>query len=170
MATIKYAGLNENDFINGENVSVAFFCQGCPHRCKGCHNPETWNPTCGKDLPENIDNIILTAINANGITRNFSLLGGEPLAEYNLELSRHLIQLVKENSPKSKIFLWTGFLLENLDKENNDIKYILNNLDVLIDGPFVLELRDITLPLRGSSNQRVINMVATRETGEIVLW
>jgi anaerobic ribonucleoside-triphosphate reductase activating protein len=125
---------------------------------------------CGKDLPEDIDNIILQAINANGIIRNFSLLGGEPLVDYNLPLSRHLVQLVKENSPQSKIYLWTGYLLEDLDKENEDIKYILNNLDVLIDGPFQMELRDITLPLRGSSNQRVINMAATREQGGIVLW
>jgi anaerobic ribonucleoside-triphosphate reductase activating protein len=125
---------------------------------------------CGKDLPEDIDNIILQAINANGIIRNFSLLGGEPLVDYNLPLSRHLVQLVKENSPQSKIYLWTGYLLEDLDKENEDIKYILNNLDVLIDGPFQMDLRDITLPLRGSSNQRVINMAATREQGGIVLW
>lgn len=88
---------------------------------------------------------------------------------YNLPLVRYILQSVKEGSPESKIFLWTGYLLEELDKENDDIKYILNNVDILIDGPFKMELRDITLPLRGSSNQRVINMPETIKNKEIIL-
>lgn len=167
---IRYAGINKNDIANGQNISVSFFCQGCPHRCKGCHNPETWNETGGELVPDNIGEIILDAIKANGITRNFSMLGGEPLVGYNLPLVRHLIQVVREGSPESKIYLWTGYLLEDLDKNNDDIKYILNNVDILIDGPFVLELRDITLPLRGSTNQRVIDMPQTIKNNEIMLW
>lgn len=166
----RYAGLNKNDIANGQNISVSFFCQGCPHHCKGCHNPETWNPQCGEEVPDNIVEILLDAIKANGITRNFSLLGGEPLVGYNLPLVRHILQGVREGSPDSKVFLWTGYLLEDLDKNNDDIKYILNNVDILIDGPFKLELRDVSLPLRGSSNQRVINMPETIKSNKIILW
>jgi len=124
---------------------------GCPHHCVGCHNPETWNPSGGELV--NIDNTIeqiLEYINVNGIQRNLSILGGEPLWEDNAKFTARLAAAAKKKYPTIKIFCWTGYLLEDIDEE------YLKDIDVLIDGPFELDKRDVSLPLRGSSNQRVL--------------
>ena len=155
----KYAGLNTNDFANGQGVCVSYFTQGCPHHCQGCFNPETWNFDGGKSTPRDIKNQIIKAISANGIIRNFSVLGGEPLCDENLDQVDKIITDIRFAFPQIKIFVWTGYILEELQKRNNEkINHILSQIDVLIDGPFILEQRDITLPLRGSTNQRIINM------------
>ena len=150
---MRYAGLETNDMINGEGVCVSFWTQGCPHRCSGCQNPETWDFYGGKPLPNDIRGQIIKAISANGITRNFSILGGEPLCESNLKLTLDLINSVRVAYPNIKIFIWTGYRIEDFSEEQ---KSILDKIDVLIDGPYDYELRDITLKLCGSSNQRVL--------------
>lgn len=153
----RYAGLMTNDFSNGQGVCVSFWVQGCPHKCKGCHNPETWDFYGGKEIPVDIKGQIIKAICANGITRNFSVLGGEPLCSENLELTEEIIADIRIAFPSIKIFLWTGYTIEELKKQNNNyIKNILNNIDVLIDGKYIQEKRDITLDLRGSTNQRIL--------------
>lgn len=153
----KYAGLMTNDFVNGEGVCVSYFAQGCPHRCKGCFNPETWDFDGGKDLPDDIRGQIIKAICANGITRNFSVLGGEPLCEENVEEIENIIIGVRTAFPNIKIFVWTGYTLEQLTIKNNPhINNILNHIDVLIDGPFIESQKDLTLKLRGSKNQRIL--------------
>lgn len=102
---------------------------------------------------------ILTAIGANGIVRNFNIMGGEPLIEQNRKDLLRLIWNIRHDYPNIKIFLWTGYIYEELLALDDDyITNILNNIDVLIDGPYIDELRNITLPLRGSSNQRVIQL------------
>lgn len=131
--------------------------QGCPLHCKGCHNPQTWDPNKGQEIDINtLAKEIETAISANGIERNFSILGGEPLAPYNLENTAKIIRYVRFTYPNIKIFLWTGYTIEKLDKKNEYIKSILTDIDTLIDGPYIESLRNITLPLRGSSNQRIL--------------
>lgn len=155
---MRYAGLIENDVVNGEGVCVSFFTQGCPHHCPGCFNPETWDFQGGLLLPEDIDNQILKALTANGVQRNFSILGGEPLCEQNYELVNHLCSLVKEKFPNIKIFIWTGEefkVLKTLSNSNTLVSSILEKTDVLITGPFVKEKKDLTLKLRGSSNQQI---------------
>ena len=153
----RYAGLIKNDFANGTGTCVSFWTQGCPHRCPGCQNPETWNFNGGKEVPTDIRGQIIKAICANNITRNFSVLGGEPLCKENLEEVDKIITSVRAAFPQIKIFVWTGYLLEDLKKKNNDkIDHILSQIDVLIDGPYIDTERDITLELRGSKNQRVL--------------
>ncbi len=153
----KYAGLITNDFTNGQGVCVSFWTQGCPHQCKGCHNPETWDFYGGNEVPIDIKGQIIKSICANGITRNFSVLGGEPLCPENLELVENIIAGVRTAFPHIKIFLWTGYTLEKLKKQNNNyINNILSYIDVLIDGPFIESKKDLTLKLRGSTNQRIL--------------
>lgn len=153
---MRYAGIVENDVVNGEGVCTSFFMQGCPHRCKGCHNPETWNFEGGKEasLSEIIEEI-LNAIDKNGIQRNFSVLGGEPFAKENVYPLFVILWQVKKTFPNIKIYVWTGFTLEEL-KEIPMSDSILQYVDVLIDGKFIEEERDITLKLRGSKNQRIL--------------
>lgn len=153
----RYAGLMTNDFANGTGVCVSFWTQGCPHHCKGCQNPETWDFEGGLELPTDIRGQIIKAICANGITRNFSVLGGEPLCSQNIEEVDQIITSVRAAFPQIKIFVWTGYTLEELQKEKNEhIINILSKIDVLIDGKYEEKQRDITLELRGSKNQRIL--------------
>ena len=156
---MRYAGLDKNDFTAAPGVSVSFYTQGCPHKCPGCHNPETWDFYGGKEFTPQVLNEIIQALTANGIKRNLCILGGEPLCEENEFLTLLVISQVKEKLPDTKIYIWTGFLYENLLKfQTPHIEKILSMTDVLIDGPYVESLRDITLPMRGSSNQRIIEL------------
>ena len=148
---MRYAGLIKNDIVNGEGVCVSFWTQGCPFKCKGCHNPQTWDFDGGKDLPNDIKGQIVKAISDNNITRNFSILGGEPLCEQNIELVKEILLAVKAAYPHIKVFLWTGYELEDIKDT-----LILEKVDVLITGPYIEEQRDITLPLRGSYNQKIL--------------
>lgn len=159
---IRIAGLNGNDFVNGEGVSVSLFLQGCPFHCEGCHNPETWNPNGGTPREENeLINEILDKISANGIQRNLSILGGEPLDTYNkIDFLNLLFKVVKQKYPDIKICLWTGYTIDKVLEMH--LGNILTTIDYLIEGPFILEERDITLKWRGSRNQNIYNM----KTGE----
>lgn len=151
---MRYAEIKKNDIVNGRGVCVSFWTQGCPHRCKGCHNPTTWNPDGGKeDTVDNITNEIIRAISARGVVRNFSVLGGEPLAPYNVKEVKTIVDRVREVYPDITIFLWTGYVYEDLNKEQQEA---LSNVNVVIDGLFNEELKDLTLQLKGSSNQNII--------------
>ena len=153
----RYAGLITNDFANGTGTCVSFWTQGCPHHCPDCQNPETWDFQGGKEVPTDIRGQIIKAICANGITRNFSVLGGEPLCDENLDEVDKIITGVRTAYPQIKIFVWTGYILEELkEKKSDKINHILSQIDVLIDGPFIQAERDITLELRGSRNQRIL--------------
>ena len=159
MTNTKYAKIKFNDIVDGEGICVSFWTQGCPFRCPGCHNPDTWDFNCGVEIPSDIKGQIIKALSANGVQRNFSVLGGEPLCEENLDLVHSLIMAVRIAYPEIKIFVWSGFVIETLKKRaetNEKLADILKNIDVLIDGPFIQEERNITLKLRGSSNQRVL--------------
>lgn len=162
---MKYADLKLNDSANGPGVNVSFWVQGCPHRCKGCHNPETWNFEEGKEFTNKTLSCLISGLTANNVYRNLSILGGEPLCLENLSLVDLIVSTVKQKLPKTKIYLWTGYTYEQLlKKEEPLLQKILKDIDLLIDGPFIQEQRDITLPLRGSKNQRIWNL----KTKEIV--
>lgn len=156
---MKYAGLMENDFSDGTGVSVSLWTQGCPFHCPGCHNPQTWDFDGGHEVPEDIKGRIVKAISANGITRNFSILGGEPLCEENLDFVLNIVTAVRTAYPNIKIYIWSGYTFkELLTKKDIRINKILNQCNVLVDGQYKEELRDVTLPLRGSSNQNIIQL------------
>lgn len=156
---MKYAGLLKNDIVDcDDGICVSLWMQGCPHHCKGCHNPETWSFNGGQEIDVNIlIDDILTSISQNGIIRNFSVLGGEPIAPQNIENTYYIIDKVRKSFPQIKIYLWTGYLYEDL-KKNKIAKKIFNLINYLIDGPYIESLRDLNLKLRGSSNQRIIEL------------
>lgn len=156
---MRYSCLNKNDIVNGEGVCVSFWVQGCPIRCIGCHNASIWDFNGGKEFTPSTISEITQAINANGIQRNFSILGGEPLCEENVFLTTLVIQEVRKVYPDIKIYLWTGYYYKDLLKRNDShLNYIFNNINYLIEGPFIQEQRDITLKLRGSRNQHILVM------------
>ena len=155
---MRYSGLIRNDLAAAPGVSVSFFTQGCPHRCKGCHNPETWSFEGGKEFTYEVLNDILDSLRANNIKRNFCVMGGEPLCEENEFLTLLVIKTVKEHYPDTPIYVWTGYCYEELKERNDHTKQILELADYLIDGPYVEPKRDITLPMRGSTNQSIISL------------
>lgn len=153
---MRYAGIIKNDFSAASGTSVTFFTQGCPHRCEGCHNPETWDFEGGEEVTHDTILEVIEAITANGLHRNLCIMGGEPLCPENQFLTNLIINSVKEKLPDTKIYLWTGYCLEDLDMNNNRIKSILEQVDCLIDGPYDKTKRDVSLFMRGSSNQRIL--------------
>lgn len=154
---MRYAGIIYNDVLAAPGISLSFFTQGCPHRCEGCHNPETWDFDGGKEFTQKTLSSILNGLTANEIERNLAIMGGEPLCPENLFLVNLVISTVKETLPKTKIYVWTGYLYENLQSNpDKNLQHILSNTDVLIDGPFIKKERDITLFMRGSKNQRIL--------------
>ena len=157
MTNQKYAAIKANDIVDiDEGICVSFWTQGCPHRCKGCHNPETWDFNGGIEFTEETMQELIKLISANGIHREFSILGGEPLCPQNILLVSSIVARVKKEYPNIRIFLWTGYTLEYLLKSKDaNMQYLLKEIDVLIDGPYIEAQRDIRLPLRGSANQRV---------------
>jgi len=149
---MRYAGLIENDIVDSDDgICVSLWMQGCPHHCKGCHNPETWDFNGGIEIDrEKLVENVINSLTQNGVNRNFSILGGEPLAKENLEDTLYIINHIRNKFPKIKIYLWTGYTIENLKIKD------LKKIDVIIDGLYDEKLRDISLPLRGSSNQRIL--------------
>lgn len=155
---MNYATIKENDIANGEGVCVSLFVSGCPHHCKGCFNPETWDYNYGTPFTQETIDYISDSLTKNEIQRNFSILGGEPLAPQNREAVCDVVQQIRKKFPNIIIYLWTGYLFEDLVLESDRdffLTKILTNINVLIDGPFVEEKRDLRLKFRGSSNQRI---------------
>ena len=135
---MKYAGIIKNDVAAGKGVCVTFFVQGCDAHCPGCHNPETWDFDGGYEFTQDTINSIINALNANGVQRNLCIMGGEPLHKRNQFLVQLLIQEVKKVYPDIKIYLWTGYIYEDLiEKHEKILQNILQEIDVLIDGPFI---------------------------------
>ena len=160
---MKYADIIFNDFSAAPGVSVTVFVQGCPIHCKGCHNPELQSFGAGKDFDGNVLHSIIDALDENGIDRNLCIMGGEPLCDENKFLTYMIIEKVKEIYPDKKVYIWTGYTLEELvNRKDQRTNQILQLTDVLIDGPFIEEERDITLKMRGSKNQRILHLVDLR--------
>ena len=156
---MRYAGINYNDMCAAPGVSVTLFTQGCPHHCKGCHNPETWDFNGGKEFTFETLQSILKALSANGINRSLAIMGGEPLCEENSFLTLMVIKTVKEKMPQTKIYIWTGYVFEQLKKsQDSHVQTCLEMADYIIDGPYIEELRDVSLHMRGSSNQNIIHL------------
>ena len=154
---MRYAGIIPNDLSAAPGVCVTFFTQGCPHHCPGCHNPETWDYEGGKEFEGNTIERIEQYLTANGIHRDLCIMGGEPLCPDNQFLTLLICNTIKDKLPDTKIYIWTGYTLEELNKDTNTrISQILEKTDAIIDGRYIAAERDITLPMRGSRNQRIL--------------
>ena len=164
---MRIAGLIRNDVVNGYDVCVSVWVQGCPFHCDGCHNPQTWSFGLGIEVEEDeFIQKVITAIGDNNINRNLSLLGGEPLCDQNYPFVERLITGVKKKYPAIKVFIWTGYTWESLTEDQMRVVALS---DVVIDGEFQLQLRDISLPFRVSSNQRIIDVKESIKSGKIII-
>lgn len=163
---MRYSEIKDNDIANGKGIMMSLWTQGCPHRCKGCFNPETWDYDGGMEFTEKEEEYILENINAFDIKRNLSILGGEPLCPQNVDGVLALCKKFKEVYPEKMIYIWTGYTLEDF---NDTQKEILNYIDVLVDGQFIKDLKNLSLKLRGSSNQRIIDVKKSIVENQIVL-
>ena len=173
---MKYAKIKKCDVANGPGVRVSLFVSGCNHHCKNCFNREAWDFNYGQEFTENEQNEIIDDLKPEYIT-GLSLLGGEPFERTNQEGLVPLIKKVKQTYPDKKIWCYTGFtfdkqiLGEMIKKENREsTKEMLNNIDYIVDGRFIEELKDPKLKFRGSSNQRIIDVKKSLEQNEIVIW
>ena len=166
---MRYAGIKENDIVDGEGVCVSFWVQGCEHFCAGCHNPDTWDINGGLELPNTYIDDIIKLLSKNGIQRNLSILGGEPCLPHNVSIVLPLLKKVHTVAKFSKIYLWSGYTFEELIGRD-DTRELLQYVDVLIDGKFELAHRDITLKFRGSPNQRVIDVQKSLLYNNVVLY
>lgn len=153
---MRYGGIIFNDMTAAPGLCVTLFTQGCPHHCPGCHNPESWDFEGGKEFTQETLDMILNGLTAQGIQRNLCIMGGEPLCEENYLLTYLVVSTVKRKLPQIKIYIWTGYLFEQLI--DPVVKDILELTDCVVDGPYVEEERDITLLMRGSRNQRIIDL------------
>ncbi|MGL6107917.1 anaerobic ribonucleoside-triphosphate reductase activating protein [Romboutsia sp.] len=152
---MRFSKIKDNDIANGQGIVMSLWTQGCPHHCKGCFNPETWEFNSGREFKEEDFNYIVENIDKNNIKRNLSILGGEPLCSQNIDGVVDLCRRFKEIYPNKKIYIWTGYVMESL---NETQKQVLNYIDVLVDGKFEEDRKDLSLVMRGSANQRIIDI------------
>ena len=162
MASINIAGTVNDSIVDGEGIRFAIFVQGCPHHCEGCHNPQTHDFAGGEQTDTDL---IYQKIKANPLLSGVTFSGGEPFCQPKplSELAR------KVKADGLDIWTYTGYTLDQLQAmHNEDVDALLSLTDVLIDGRFVLDERDLALAFRGSRNQRIIDMNRTRQEGHIV--
>lgn len=170
---MKYANIKNCDIADGLGVRVSLFVSGCHFHCKGCFNEIAWDFGYGKDFTEDTINFIIKLMD-NDYIDGLTLLGGEPFEIANQRELIKLIRKVKEKFPNKNIWAYSGYLFNNI-KDLDGIAHcevsdeILANIDVLVDGQFMIDLKDISLKFRGSSNQRIINVKETLKSGEITL-
>lgn len=151
---MNYESITTCDVCNGEGIGVVLWVSGCDIHCPGCHNKSTWDPKSGKEFNTQALELIYKELKRPEITR-LTISGGHPLMPCNKRKVELIIKEVKELFPDKKIWLYTGYNYEELDEECN---HICNLCDVIVDGPYIEKLRDLSLPFRGSSNQRIIRI------------
>lgn len=169
-----YGNIKKYDIADGLGVRVSLFVSGCTNHCKGCFQSETWDFHYGKPFTEETEKEILDALNHEYI-QGFTVLGGEPFEPENQRVLVQLLKIIRETYPDKDIWSYTGFvydqdLLAGQRKHTEVTDEMLSYIDVLVDGPFVLEKKNIALSFRGSENQRVIDLKKTRAQGQIVLY
>ncbi len=161
---LRIAGILRDSIVDGPGLRYVIFTQGCPHNCEGCHNPQTHDFEAGEEADTQQ---IIKEIFENRMISGVTFSGGEPFCQ-----AESLVPVAKALKEKGKhLMIYTGYLYETLQgMADENVHRLLQLADILVDGPFVLAQRDLTLPYRGSENQRVIDLVKTRETGTIVLY
>ncbi|MDE6844647.1 MAG: anaerobic ribonucleoside-triphosphate reductase activating protein [Lachnospiraceae bacterium] len=171
---MNYSEIRNCDIANGPGVRVTLFVSGCTHHCEGCFNEMTWDFAYGELFDESAREKILSYLEPDYIA-GLTLLGGEPLEYVNWQALLPLVRTVKEQYPEKNIWCYTGYRFEEdiLDKfcaKWNDMRDFLSYIDVLVDGEFIMEQKDISLQFRGSTNQRIILVQESMLTGNTVLW
>ena len=155
----KIAGIYWDDTAAAPGISLSVYFSGCHFHCPGCHNPEAQDFNYGEEYTTDIRQEIMEKLKKNGVMRTLCILGGEPLCPENIGDVLNLIGWCKNDYPDLKIYVWTGYTIEELEaRDDDDVRAILRNITFLIDGRYEQDKRDTTLPLRGSSNQRIIYM------------
>lgn len=177
---MNYADYYDCDICNGNSVGMSLFVSGCPIHCKDCFNKETWDFNYGKEWTKEVEDKFLNLVGRDYIKR-VSFLGGSPLCDDNVLAVNKIICRIRERYPDKQIWVYTGYTWESINRgitlDNPEITAadvfradILENIDVLVDGPFECEKRDLSLAFRGSSNQRIIDVQRSLEEGKVVLW
>ena len=159
---LKLAGIAEDSIVDGPGIRTAFYVQGCPHHCPGCHNPETWDFSGGTEMEEET---LLKIVKSNPLCRGVTFSGGEPFTQ--AEGLAKLAELLKENG--YEVASYTGFTFEQLYENGTEAqKRLLSLIDVLVDGPFLMAEKSLELNFRGSRNQRVLNMPQSLKAGKAI--
>lgn len=167
---MNYATIKPWDIANGPGVRVSLFVSGCTHHCKECFNPEAWDFDYGEVFDDAVMQHIVELMKPDYI-RGITYLGGEPFDPRNQEGLLRLTEMIKKAYPKKSIWSFTGYVYgQNLPILDGVTEKLLSYLDVLVDGPFVLEKKNLSLRFRGSENQRLIDMPRTLKNNAVVLW
>ena len=165
---LKFADFKPFDIANGVGIGGVLFTQGCSWKCEQCHNQQTWDFDGGNDFTEEVLNTILNFYKKNNdVTNRLTISGGDPLM--NIEVTNIVACEFKRLFPNKELWIYTGFLFEDI-KDNIKFKALLELCDVLVDGKFEIDKKDLTLKWKGSTNQRVINVKETLKQNKIVLW
>lgn len=166
----RYAGIEYDDIANGIGLGAVFFTQGCPHHCPECHNPQTWSMDGGMKFTDAVFDKLIQYFNNIPYASRLTLSGGDPLE--SPELTYYIILKFKKLFPDKSVWLYTGYKFEEIFNVNSDnlIRKIIRLCDVVVDGKFEIDKRDITLQFVGSSNQRIINVNETLKQNQIILW
>lgn len=155
---IYLAGIQEDSIVDGPGIRMTFFAQGCPHRCRGCHNPETWDFEGGTPMDEET---LLAAVKSNPLCHGVTFSGGEPFAQP--EEFASLAKLLREEG--YEVASYSGYTFEELYDAKDARHSLLENVDILIDGPYVEAQRSLELNFRGSRNQRILDVRASLAEG-----
>ncbi len=170
---MRYAAIKKNDIANGTGIRVSLFVSGCRHGCCGCFNREAWDFGYGEQYTADIESMILDACDRPYI-EGLSLLGGEPFEPENQACVKGLLERFCTRFPDKSVWCYTGFTLDEIrgsSRAHTDIsEQILTHIDVLVDGRFIEEKKDLSLRFRGSSNQRIIDMKKTTDANAITIW
>ena len=165
---MNYGEIKKHDIANGRGIRVSLFVSGCRHHCKGCFNPETWNFCYGKEFTSETESEIFQALNPDYI-EGLSLLGGEPFEPENQPVLLELLKKFKKHFPQKTIWCYSGYTFEELSglvpssAFTPITKELLSLVDILVDGKFVLEKKNISLKFRGSENQRILDVKKSLE-------
>ena len=164
---MNYMEIKKSDIANGPGVRVSLFVSGCTRHCKGCFNPETWDFEAGKPFDSLVEIELLNLL-GRGYINGLTLLGGEPMEPQNRAVLLPFLKKVREKYPEKSIWCYSGYTFEELIDAG--AKEILSLIEVLVDGEFVLDKKDIRLPFRGSSNQRILDVAASLDANAPVMY
>ena len=169
---MNYGEIKNCDIANGSGVRVSLFVSGCTHHCKNCFNPETWDFGYGEEFTSDVQDRIISMLEPDYIA-GLTILGGEPFEPYNQSALVSFVKRVKEKYPHKSLWMYSGYTFEELTATSRArCEYtdtILSYVDVLVDGEFVEEKKNISLKFRGSENQRIIDVPGSLKSGELVL-
>ena len=165
---MRFLDISYPDINNGIGLRATLWLSGCSHHCKGCQNPQTWNSEAGRRFDKRHKEKILNILSKSYIN-GLTVSGGDPLYKENVDDLAKLLKAIKEILPEKTIWIYTGYTWEEILSDQKK-KEVIKYCDILVDGEYVQELRDITLAFRGSKNQRLIDLQQTIQKGEIILW